>query len=90
MTENDGWRNVYKVNISSGKKTLLTPGAYDIASIAKVTEDALYFIASPDNSTQRYLYSVDLKGKGKVKGKVKDGFLIWSGKGKGGWKRWVI
>jgi len=67
MTENDGWRHVYKVNISSGKKTLLTPGAYDIASIAKVTEDALYFIASPDNSTQRYLFSVDLKGKGKVK-----------------------
>lgn len=66
MTETEGWRHVYKVNIGSGKQTLLTTGDYDVASIAKVTTDALFFIASPDNSTQRYLYSVDLKGKGKV------------------------
>ncbi|MGB0524680.1 MAG: DPP IV N-terminal domain-containing protein [Flammeovirgaceae bacterium] len=67
MTENDGWRHVYKINIASGQKTLLTPGDYDVASMYGPSKQLLYFIASPTNSTQRYLYSVDLKGKGKVK-----------------------
>lgn len=63
MTELDGWRHVYKVNISSGKKTLLTPGEYDVASMLATTDDRLLFSASPYSSVQRYLYSVDLKGK---------------------------
>ncbi|MEL6533974.1 MAG: DPP IV N-terminal domain-containing protein [Bacteroidota bacterium] len=66
MTENDGWRHVYKVNISSGEKKLLTPDDYDVASVQVTTAKHLYYIASPDNSTQRYLYRVDLKGKGKT------------------------
>ena len=64
MTENDAWRHVYKVDIASGKKILITPGKYDIASVKQTTKKELYFIASPDNSTQRYLYSTSLKGGG--------------------------
>lgn len=64
MTESDGWRHVYKVNIKSGKKTLLTPGDYDVASMLASTDDRLLFSASPYSSVQRYLYSVDLTGKG--------------------------
>lgn len=64
MTENDGWRHVYKVDINSGNKMLLTPGDYDVASTCVATPKKLYFMASPYNSTQRYLYSVDLNGKG--------------------------
>jgi len=64
MTEKDSHRHVYKVNIKSGKKTLLTPGTYDVASWSVATNELLYFIASPKTSTQRYLYSVDLMGKG--------------------------
>jgi len=64
LTE-DKWRNLYKVNITSGSKTLLSPGTYDVASVAGQDNKSVYFIASPDNSTQRYLYSVDLKGKKK-------------------------
>ncbi len=66
MTEGDGWRHLYKVEISSGEKTLLTPGDYDVASMAAVTDKHAYFHASPDNSTQRYLYRVDLRGRGKL------------------------
>ncbi|MBD8488869.1 DPP IV N-terminal domain-containing protein [Echinicola sp. CAU 1574] len=66
MTENDGWRHVYKVDIMSGDKTLLTPSEFDVASIAGMTEKELFFHASPENTTQRYLYKTDLKGKGKI------------------------
>ena len=67
MTETDQWRHIYKVNITSGEKTLITPFDYDVASIRPATDKELYFIASPTNSTQRYLYKTDLKGKGNVK-----------------------
>lgn len=67
MTETDGWRHVYKVNISTRTKTLITPGEFDVASFSTATEKLLYFIASPNNSAQRYLYSVNLNGKGKPK-----------------------
>jgi dipeptidyl-peptidase-4 len=65
MTENDEWRHIYKVNIATGQKTLITPFDYDVASMHSTTNKSVYYIASPNNSTQRYLYKVDLKGKGK-------------------------
>lgn len=67
MTENDEWRHIYSVNISTGEKTLITPFSYDVASMKVATIKDIFFIASPTNSTQRYLYTTDLKGKGKVK-----------------------
>ncbi|MFT5216509.1 MAG: dipeptidyl-peptidase-4 [Glaciecola sp.] len=67
MTETDAWRHIYKINISTGEKTLITPFDYDVASIRPATDKEVYFIASPSNSTQRYLYKTDLKGKGNVK-----------------------
>lgn len=77
MTELDGWRHVYKVNLTSGKKILLTPGDYDVASMLATTDDRLLFSASPYSSVQRYLYSVDLTGKGdsiRLSPSVYDGF----------------
>ncbi len=67
LSENDGWRHIYKVNIKTGEKTLLTPGDYDVASMLVTTTKEVYFHASPENSTQRFLYRVDLKGSGKLK-----------------------
>ena len=64
MTENDPWRHVYKVNIENKKKVLVTPGAYDVSSMSAATDKELFFMASPDNSMQRYLYHVDVGGKG--------------------------
>ena len=63
MTENDAWRHIYKVEIATGKKTLITPGEYDVASFGGVTDKEVYFIASPINETQRYLYAIDLAEK---------------------------
>ena len=66
VSEKDGWRHAYKVD-RNGKETLITVGNYDIATISGVNEitNELYFIASPDNPTQRYLYKVKMDGKSK-------------------------
>jgi dipeptidyl-peptidase-4 len=67
VSEKDGWRHIYKVT-REGKETLLTVGDYDIATISAVDEakNEVYFIASPDNPIQRYLYKVKMDGKSKA------------------------
>lgn len=67
VSEKDGWRHIYKVG-RDGREVLLTVGDYDIATISAVDEasNELYFIASPDNPIQRYLYKVKMDGKGKA------------------------
>ncbi|SIQ10215.1 S9 family peptidase [Maribacter ulvicola] len=66
MTENDGWRHMYKISLETGKKTLVTPGNYDVAAYYQTNAENLYIVASPNNATQRYLYSVPLNGAGKL------------------------
>ena len=63
MTEKDGWRHLYQFPAEGGHETLLTPGNYDVACIYSVDEkhDWIYINASPDNSTERYLFKIDLK-----------------------------
>ncbi len=63
VSEKDGWMHVWAID-RSGHETLVTRGAMDTAGIEGVDEKAglLYFIASPDNATQRYLYSAPLDG----------------------------
>ncbi|MBS1241503.1 MAG: ptpA 11 [Gemmatimonadetes bacterium] len=66
LSERDGWRHLYRVSRDGAKVALVTPGAYDVVSVASVDEAQghVYFIASPDNPTQRYLYRARLDGKG--------------------------
>ena len=66
LNETDGWRHVYKVALKNGKKTLLTTGDYDVASLIGTSDTHMYYHASPSNSTQRFLYRVSLDGKGKA------------------------
>ena len=46
--------------------TLLTPGDFDVIRVVKIVPESGwgYFIASPDNPAQRYLYRVNLDGNG--------------------------
>lgn len=62
-TEKDGWRHLYRVD-REGNEKLLTPGKYDVISLSLIDEanGYIYFIASPDNATQKYLYRVSIKG----------------------------
>ncbi len=61
LSERDGWRHLYRV-ARDGRATLLTPFQADVISLAGVDPRAAYFIASPANATQRYLFRVPLDG----------------------------
>jgi dipeptidyl-peptidase-4 len=65
VSERDGWRHAYSVS-TNGEVRLITSGGFDLVSIASVDEPGgwLYYIASPDNATQRYLYRSRLDCKG--------------------------
>ncbi|MBA80876.1 DPP IV N-terminal domain-containing protein [Leeuwenhoekiella sp.] len=67
MTENDAWRHINKIDFKTGKKTLLTPGDYDVAAFYTATDKNVYFSDSPEDPAQRYLFEASLKGKGKPK-----------------------
>ena len=64
LSERDGWRHLYRVKRDSGKAELVTRGDFDVVSLDRTTPDEkwIYFIASPDNPTQRYLYRARLDG----------------------------
>lgn len=65
VTEKDGWRHIYRVD-KSGNEQLVTKGNYDIIDMLAVNESEgyVYFLASPDNATQQYLYRTKLDGTG--------------------------
>ncbi|MDB4644576.1 DPP IV N-terminal domain-containing protein [Rubripirellula sp.] len=64
MSERDGWRHLYLVTLDDGATKQITSGDFDVIELLKVNEaDGLaYFIASPDEASQRYLYRVNLDG----------------------------
>jgi dipeptidyl-peptidase-4 len=67
LSEQDGWRHVYRVGLADHSVTQITRGDYDVIDLvgSKRTSDSvrwLYFTASPDNAVQRYLYRVPLAG----------------------------
>jgi dipeptidyl-peptidase-4 len=66
LSEGDGWRHAYVVSRDGGKKRLVTSGAFDLESVQGVDERGgwLYYIASPTNATQRFLYRSRLDGSG--------------------------
>ena len=68
LSERDGWQHLYSISIEDQSVRLLTPGDFDVVSLVGVDEKAgcAYFIASPDNPTQRYLYRARLDGTGGV------------------------
>ncbi len=66
LSERDGWRHVYRVSRDGARVTPVTPGAFDVVGVAGVDQAGgwLYYIASPDNATQRYLFRARLDGRG--------------------------
>ena len=68
ISERSGWRHVYRVSGDGKTVTDLTPGDFDITEISTVDDagGCLYFIASPENVGQRYLFRSKLDGSGQV------------------------
>ena len=67
-TEKDGWSHIYRFNIKNKKEYLVTKGNYDVVRPLAYDEQnkEVYFIASPENPTERYLYKTSVKGNGKL------------------------
>ncbi|MGB6485035.1 MAG: S9 family peptidase [Candidatus Acidiferrales bacterium] len=63
-TERDGWHHAYIIPRSGGQPQLITRGDFDVIQLLTVdpAEEFLYFIASPENATQHYLYRSRLDG----------------------------
>lgn len=68
MSERDGWNHAYLVSRSGEETTLITPGEYDVISVEALDENGgwLYFTASPDLPTCRFLYRAPLNGLGNI------------------------
>jgi dipeptidyl-peptidase-4 len=66
MSERSGWRRIYRVSKSSGDIRPITMGEFDVDHFNGVDEARgwLYYTASPENATQRYLFRARLDGKG--------------------------
>jgi dipeptidyl-peptidase-4 len=66
MSERDGWMHVYSISRDGSGVKLITPGEFDVVSMQSVDEPGgwMYYIASPDNAAQRYLYRTKLDGAG--------------------------
>jgi dipeptidyl-peptidase-4 len=64
-SERDGWRHEYAVT-RDGSAKLITTGRFDVVNVSLVdeTNNWIYYMASPDNATQRYLWRSHLDGTG--------------------------
>lgn len=65
-SERDHWQHLYWAGLKNGKLKPATRGAFDVTELVRVQEarQELYFTASPDNPTQRYLYRSSFRGHG--------------------------
>jgi dipeptidyl-peptidase-4 len=65
ISERSGWRHLYLVSRDGKTIKPITSGDYDIISVMLIDEDDgyVYFIAAPDNPTQRYLFRIKTSGE---------------------------
>lgn len=65
-SEKDGWLHLYKVSRDGKNMQPITKGNFDVVNINCIDPAGgfVYYIASPDNFTQRYLYRSRIDGSG--------------------------
>lgn len=65
-SEKDGWRHFYEVSPDGKPEKLITKGNYDIIDYGFTDSKAgyVYYTASPENATQKYLYRTKSDGSG--------------------------
>ena len=66
VSERDGWRHVYVISRDGSHTRLVTGGAFDVIGMLHTDKQGewLYYLASPENATQSYLYRSRLDGNG--------------------------
>ena len=68
QSEKDGWKHYFRISKDGKKQSLITKGNYDVIENSLIDEktNTFYFMASPTNATQKYLFKTKLDGKGKL------------------------
>jgi len=67
-SERDGWRHIYSVSRDGRNVKDITPGKFDVINVERVdaVNGWIYFEASPDDATRRYLFRAPLTGSPKL------------------------
>lgn len=62
VSEKDGYRHIYLESRDGKTEKLITKGKYDIITIKAIDDKTgnIYFMASPGNATQQYLYRINI------------------------------
>lgn len=65
-SEREGWRQLYRVSRDGQEISQVSHGEFDVLSLECINPKTgyLYYIASPEDPTRRYLYRSRLDGKG--------------------------
>ena len=68
LSDMSGWMHLNSVSPGDGSITPITSGDYEVITLLQIDQDKgwVYYIASPDDATQRYLYRSRLDGKGQA------------------------
>jgi dipeptidyl-peptidase-4 len=68
LSEQNGWRQIFLISRDGKQIRPVTPGSVDAIEVLGITPEEvwLYYLASPENATQRYLYRTRLDGTGKA------------------------
>lgn len=69
QSERNGWRHLYRISRDGKDIQPITDGNFDMIEQVgmDLKKNLVYFIASPENYTQRYLYSAKLSGRVNIK-----------------------
>ncbi|HNR07322.1 MAG TPA: S9 family peptidase [Saprospiraceae bacterium] len=67
-SEKDGWLHLYKVSRDGKQMQCITNGDFDVIQVNCIDPEGgyVYYTASPENFTQRYLYRSRLDGSGEA------------------------
>lgn len=69
ISERDGWRHVYAISRDGSQARRLTREPFDVIQLVTVDESGgwIYYLASPANATQAYLYRSRIDGEGSAR-----------------------
>lgn len=60
LSDRSGWRGLYHIGMTADRFNEVGVGKYDVVDVVALTQTNLFFVASPESATERFLYRIDL------------------------------